>query len=236
MAGSLGARAAEVKVLAGGGLTPAFKDIVPRFEQASGHKLSVQFAATPDLIRAATSGAPFDLGVVPGEVFKDASARARFAPDALANIARAGFGIAVRAGAAKPDIGTAASFKQTLLQAKSITLLPESAAGATVIRVFDRLGIADAMKAKMVAQTVPADIAAAVAKGEAELAVFLISVLLAPGVDLVGPFPGDLQQELVFQGALAADAGETAAARDFLAYLRSPAAAAIFKAKGLTPG
>jgi molybdate transport system substrate-binding protein len=229
------ANTAELKVLAGGSMTASLKELGPKFEQATGHRLDIVFAATPDLIKMATSG-PFDAGVVPIDVMKNQAARATFAPGVPMNIARVGFGLAVRADAPKPDVGTPEAFRQTLLQAQSITFLPESAAGAYVLKVFDRLGIADAMKAKTVAQTSPAAIPQAVAKGDAELGVFLTNVMIAPGVALAGPFPGDLQQDLVFVGAVAADSKAAEAANAFLAFLKTPEAAALFKAKGVTPG
>jgi molybdate transport system substrate-binding protein len=92
------------------------------------------------------------------------------------------------------------------------------------------------MKAKTRIQTAPAQIAPAVAKGDAELGVFLTNVLIAPGVELVGSFPGDLQQELVFTSAIAADTKEADAARALIDYLKTPAAVAVIKAAGMTPG
>jgi molybdate transport system substrate-binding protein len=231
-----GARAAELIVLAGGSMTASLKDLGPQFERASGHKLVFHFAGTPELIKLATSGAPFDLGVVPVDVMKDAGARAKFAPGPTVDIARVGYGVAVRAGAAKPDVGTPEALKATLLKAQSITLYPESAAGAYVMKVFERLGIANEMKAKLKPQTAPAQIPQAVAKGEAELGVFLTNVLAAPGVELAGPFPAELQNDLVFTGAVAADSKNADAAKALLDFLKTPDAAAALEAKGLTPG
>ena len=142
----------------------------------------------------------------------------------------------MRAGTPKPDISTPDAFKKALLTAPSIAFLPASAAGAYVLKVFDRLGIAEEMKAKTKVQATPAQIAPAVAKGEAELGVFLTNVLIAPGVELVGPFPGDLQQELVLTSAVAADTKEAEAAKALIDYLRTPAAAALIKAAGMTAG
>jgi molybdate transport system substrate-binding protein len=228
--------AAELKVLAGGSMTGPLNELGPQFERASGHKLTIHFDSTPNLIKLATSGAPFDLGVVPVDVFKNAEAKARFAPGPTADIARVGYGVAVRAGAPKPDVSTPEALKKTLLDAQSVAFLPASAAGAYVSSVFERLGIGEAMKAKTKPQTATGDIAKAVAKGDAELGVFLINVLMAPGVEIAGPFPAELQNDLVFTSAVAADTKEAEAAKAFITYLKTPAAVAVIKAKGMEPG
>src|SRR3981081_3758314 len=217
-----GARAAELVVLAGGSMTASLKDLGPQFERATGHKLVFQFAGTPELIKQATSGALFDLGVVPVDVMKDPAARAKFAPGPTVDIARVGYGVAVRAGAPKPDVGTPDALKATLLKAQSITLYPESAAGAYVVSVFERLGIADAMKAKTKPEAGPGQSPQAVANGEAELGVFLTNVLAGPGVELAGPFPAALQQELVFTGAIAAASPHAEGAKALIDFLRRP--------------
>lgn len=148
-----GAQAAELKVLAGGSLRSVLTELAPQFEHASGHKLVIHFDTTPNLIKAATSGEPFDLGVVPIDVFYDDAAKTHFAQPV--EFARVGYGVAVKAGAPKPDISTKQAFKKTLLEAKSITFLPESAAGSYILRLFERLGIDEAMKAKTIAQAQP---------------------------------------------------------------------------------
>src|SRR5467141_52796 len=125
-------QAAELKILAGGSMTGSLNELGPQFERASGHKLVIHFDSTPNLIKLATSDAPFDLGVVPVDVFKDAAAKARFVPGPTIDIARVGYGVAVRAGAAKPDISSPDALKQTLTKAQSIATLPASAAGAYV--------------------------------------------------------------------------------------------------------
>jgi molybdate transport system substrate-binding protein len=230
------ARAADLQIIAGGGMTGPISALAPVFEKASGHRLVIRFAATPDLIRMATSGDPLDAAVVPREVFQDPSARARFAPEATIDVARVGFGVAIRAGAPRPGIGMPEKFKQVLLAAKSISTLPASAAGAQVLKTFDRLGIADDVRGKIKAQTSPAGVPQAVVAGEAELAVFLLNVLAVPGVEIAGPFPAELQQELVFQSAIAAGTFNAAAARAFVDFMKSPEARAVIAAQGMPPG
>jgi molybdate transport system substrate-binding protein len=236
MSSSADLRATELKVVAGGSLVPLFEELGPQFEKASGHKLAIHFDSTPNIVARVASGTPFDAVVVPFDVFKDAGAKARFAAGTTVDIARVGYGVIVRAGAPKPDISTADALKQTLLAAPSIAFVPASAAGAYITSVFERLGIAEKMKAKTKEQSAPIKIAPAVAGGEAALGVFLMNVLVAPGVELVGPFPAELQQELVFTAAVAGDSKETDAAKALISYLRTPEAAAVIKAAGMNPG
>ena len=227
---------AELKVIAGGSMTASLNQLGAEFEKASGHRLSIHFDSTPNIIARVTSGTPFDLAVVPVDVFRDAAAKARFVAGPTLDIARVGYGVIVRAGELRPDVSTPEAFKKALLDTPSIAFLPASAAGAYVTNVFERLGIAEEMKAKTKVQATPAQIAPAVAKGDAELGVFLTNVLIAPGVELVGPFPAELQQELVFAAAIAADTQQADAAKAFIDYLKTPAAVAVIKAAGMIPG
>lgn len=226
----------DLRILAGGGMAGVWADLKPRFEQDRGHRLDIFFGTTPNLIKEAISGSPFDAGIVPADVMQDPAARARFAPGPTIEIARAGLGVAVRSGAPKPDIATPEAFKRALLDAASIATVPESATGYSIARVFDWLGITAQMTSKMKAQPGPTQVVAVVAAGEVELALFLVNVLTTPGLDVVGPFPPELQQPVVFAAALSVDTKKISAAQALLDYLKSPAAVAIIQSKGMTPG
>jgi molybdate transport system substrate-binding protein len=229
-------QAAELQILAGGGMTAPLKELGAQFASASGHKIVFRFGTTPELIKLVTSGEAFDLTVVPREVFKDAAAQSQLMPGPTTDIARVGLGVAIRSGAPKPDISSPEALKQTLLKAQSVATIPASAAGAQVLRLFERLEISEAMKAKTKAQPGPAQVVQAVANGEAELGVFLTNVLSAPGLDLLGPFPAELQQEVIFTAGIAAQTERADAAKAFITYLTTPAAIALIKAKGMNPG
>ena len=228
--------AADLKVLATGAHIDSFKEIVPQFERESGHKLTVKYDATPVAIKNIEAGEAFDVAVTINGPMNEAAKKGFFAEGERPVVSIVGLGAAVRAGAPKPDISSPEAFKQTLLKAKSVSILPESVNGKHFISVFERLGISEEMKAKIVAQKAPSDVAGAVAKGDAELALFISNGLRAPGVDYVGPVPGEFDQKLVFTAAVGAKAKEPQAANEFIKHLTSSAAIAVMKANGLDAG
>src|SRR6185369_2322886 len=119
MTPSASLQAAELKVIAGASMTASLNALAPEFEKATGHKLSIHFDSTPNIIARVNAGTPFDVVVVPVDVFKDAAAKARFAPGPTVDIARVGYGVIVRAGAPKPDLATPDAFKKAMLGASS---------------------------------------------------------------------------------------------------------------------
>ncbi|MCC6756006.1 MAG: substrate-binding domain-containing protein [Solirubrobacterales bacterium] len=225
----------DLRILAGGGVATPLRAIAEHFERVSGYRLLLHFGTTPELIREVTSGAAFDAALTPREVFSDPAARARFAGGRFVEIARVGLGLAVRAGAAKPDISTTGALKDLMLRAQSLATIPASAAGAQIMRLLARLEIADAMADKIKVKRSPPEVVQAVATGETEFGMFLANVFLAPGVELVTPFPTELQQDVTFVAAIAADTPHQTAADTFLAYLQGPEAAALIKSRGMEP-
>jgi molybdate transport system substrate-binding protein len=226
--------ASELQIIAGGGAAAAYTEIAALFDPASGHKTVLRFGTAPQLVTLAT-GTAFDAGIVPEEVMKDAAARAQFAGEP-SPIARVPIGVAVPSGAPKPDIGTPEKLKQTLLAARSISSLPASATGVLLAGIYQQMGIADAMKAKTKAAASPPQVIEAVANGEAEIAVFGLSALVDPRLDIVGPFPDELQRPVIYVSGISKNAKQPEAGKAFLDFVRSPAGAAVLKARGLQPG
>ena len=148
-------QAAEIRIVAGPALSGVLGEVGPQFERTSGYKLVVHYGPLPNLIKQVMSGEPFDLVIVPVEVINDATTRERFASGSTSDIARVGVGVAVRAGEPKPDISSSTALKEALLKAKSVTFLPKSGNGAHILKVFERLGISDAMKTETIPQTEP---------------------------------------------------------------------------------
>jgi molybdate transport system substrate-binding protein len=161
--------------------------------------------------------------------------RGKLAAGSRVDLGRTGLGVAVRRGVPKPDIGTNDAFRQTLLAASTVAYADGGASGGQVRNMLARLGIAEAMIAKL--RPYPSGGALeALARGEVELVVIGISPILdAPGVELVGWLPPDLQSYVVFTASVSAETREADAARAFLNVLTSPAAAALFKAHGFEP-
>lgn len=228
-------QAAELRVLAGGAITGPMNELAAHYASATGQAIAFRFGTTPVLIELATSGDPFDLGVVPVDVMQDPAARARFAPGPATDIARVGLGIAVRSGAPKPNIGTAEALKLALLGARAVGTIPASAGGTQALRTFAALGIGEEMKTRIKGYATPAQFVQGVAGGEVDFGIFLNNVLTAPDLDVVGPVPADLHQEVVFTAAVAANASAAQAARAFIAYLKTPACVALLRERGMTP-
>ena len=225
----IAATGAELKVLAGGSMTASLKDLGPKFEAATGHKLDITFAATPELIKMSTS-APFDLGVVPVDVMKNDDARAKFA-GTPANIARVGYGVAVKAGAPKPDVGTLEALKGTLLKAQSIAVFPTSAAGAFVQKTFERLGIMEVIKDKLKVQAGPAAIRRRSPKARPSLACFSPTCCSCPASNWPVPSPATCNRTLSLSAPSAPTAKMRTQQRHFSIISRTRMASACSRPK-----
>jgi len=232
--------AAEIKVLCANGMRGVIEELVPRFERATGHKLAVSFGTLGVMVDRVQKGETVDVVTLPRQGIERLVKDGKADGGSIAVLARAGIGVIVRRGAAKPDISTPEALKRSLVAAKSITYLDPAAggtSGAHFAKVLDRLGIAAEMKPKTVLHPNARAAGALVANGDAEIGINLIQELIAlPGIDLVGPLPADLQNTLVFAAVIMTDAKDRTAAKSLIDFLRTPEAMSVIKATGMDPG
>jgi molybdate transport system substrate-binding protein len=232
------AAGAEIKVLTAGAFKQVLLALVPDFERATGHKVTVQNDTVGALTKRIAGGEAFDLAVLTPKAVDDLAKAGKFVAGSRANLARVAVGVVVKDGTPKPDIGSVAAFKQALLAAKSVAYIDPAAGGSSGIYVaglLDKLGIAAEVKPK--AKLIPGGaVAEHVAKGEAELGIHQISEILpVKGVTLVGPLPAEIQNYTVYAAGLGAQAKDGDAAKALLKTLTSPAAAEVLKSKGMEP-
>jgi molybdate transport system substrate-binding protein len=230
-----GASAAEIKVLCSNGLREVFAELRPEFERASGHTVAVTYGLAAAFKQQIEAGEAFDVVVVPPPLLDDLVKQGKVADEGRATIARAGIGVAIRAGATRPDISTTDAFKHALTAAKSVTFAKAGQSGVYFAGLLTRLGIAD--QVKTAPQPTGVEVGAAVAQGEAELGVLPISEIMpVKGVEVLGPLPAELQSYVVMAAGVAASAKDGAAARDLVKFLKAPDHVPVIKAKGMEPG
>lgn len=228
------ARAEQLSVIAGGGFAEPLKALAPAFEAKTGHKIAASYGTAPQLV--AMSAEPFDVIITPEGVIGVDATRGRFAGGTPAAVASVDIGVAVLKGAAKPDIRTPAALKRALTRAKGVSL-PASATGAKLDKIYKKPGITKRMKTNLRAQTTVAGITEAVARGDAQIAIFTLNVLAADTrLEVVGPIPAAVQDAVVYFGSTSSATKLPEAAQALLDFLKTPEAAAIIRAKGMVPG
>jgi molybdate transport system substrate-binding protein len=230
------ASSAELKIFGSRVTKMLVDDIGPQFEKATGHKLVVVTDVAAVMKRRIEQGEAFDLAVLVNYQTDDLINKGKLVADTRADLMKAGIGVAVKRGAPNPDIATLEAFKQTLLAAKSITYLKEGASTIYLDKLFARLGIADALRDKTVRPPTES-VSELVAAGEVELGIIVIpNILSVAGAQLVGPIPEEVQSYIVFTGAVAANSPNQQAARDLIAFLKSPVGLQSIKTKGMVGG
>jgi molybdate transport system substrate-binding protein len=233
-------RAADIRVMNSGGFTAAYRALAPEFEKATGHKLLTAWGPSmgdaPDAIPVRLQrGEHADVLLMVGSALDQLIQQDKVVCDIRVDLAKSGIGMAVRAGAPRPDIGTVEAFKRTLLGAASIAY-SDSASGVYLSTVlFKRLGIADRLMAK--SKMIEAEpVGRVIARGEAELGFQQISELLpVPGIVVVGPLPPEIQKITLFSACGNKKTREPDAVRALVTFLSSPAAAPAITQSGMEP-
>ena len=230
---------AELTVYSTIGVRAAAEDLYARFAAASGHKLAVTWGTAPMLVRRIEGGEAADVLVLSRAGLDALSKQGKVVPGSEVALASSGVGIAVKAGARKPDISTPEALKRALLDAKSISYSEPSAGGASGVyfeKLLDRMGIAAEMRPKTKYPPPGGFTATLLVSGEAELAVQQKPELLhVAGVEIIGMLPGDLNLITAFAAGLMPDSKHADAGKALIASLRAPQAVAAFRAKGLDP-
>jgi molybdate transport system substrate-binding protein len=237
--------AAELKVLSAGAMRAVLQELAPAFETASGHKLRIEYATAGVIEQKVTADDEIDVVILTKPRVDKLVSQAKIVGGSIKTLASAQIGLAVKKGAAKPDISSVDAFKRALLNAKSVAYAdPASGAtsGAYLAQALEKLGVAAELKPKtrLVAASGAQGprVGEAVARGEAEIGLQPISELMeVEGIEVVGPLPAELQSpDLIYVAGTPYVSEQPIAAKALIDYLGDPKAAAVYKAKGLKPG
>jgi len=226
------AHAAQITVVAGGGPLPdVMGTLLPMFEKATGNKVTISFKGAPAIAADLKQGAA-DLVITNSEIVDELVTSGDLASGSKTLLMISKIGIAVKAGAARPDVSTPDKLKAALLAAKTVGY-SQGTSGQHFQTVMQKLGITDAIKAKaVVVQGRP--VGAAIASGEAEIGVQQVAELRpVAGVDVIGEMPAALQKQIPYSAGVAAKAKDAATARALVSFLRSEAALDVLKRKGM---
>jgi molybdate transport system substrate-binding protein len=230
------ATTAEIVTLCHANVRPAVEAIIPAFERASGHKVTISYLPVPAIGQQIDSGSRVDLAIAFSDRMDDFVRTGKFPAGSRFEVMRSGIGVAVRAGAPKPDISSASALKNTLLAAKSVAF-SQGPTGVHLTTVIQRLGIADQLKSKLT-MTAPGlgSVATMVANGEIEIGIHGIYELVPiAGIDIVGPIPAELQKMIVYSAMIPSNAKEPEAANALVNFFSSDSAIPLLKTTGMEP-
>jgi molybdate transport system substrate-binding protein len=239
MCTSYGAGAAEVTLIAPGGIRAAVEQMIPAFEKKSGHKVKATFGSGNGTKAQVTKGDAFDVPIVQPP-YQEVLASGNVVTASETPLAHVAVGVAVRPGTRHPDISTHEAVKKMLLSAKSISY-PDpkggAAAGVSFNETLKKLGITDQMKPKIKLAQGGAGAMAALAKGDVDIGLTFVSeIITEPGVEVVGSLPESISTPTRLVAFVGSHSKEPAAAKELVNYLSSPDAAKIYKERGMVPG
>jgi molybdate transport system substrate-binding protein len=229
------AQAAEIKLLASSAIKFAYFELIPRFEKATGHKVTVAWSSTPDIQKRIAGGEAADLVILGSNGTQELIKQGKLA-GARVDFAKSGVGVAVRAGAPKPDISSADAVKKAVLAAKSVAY-SAGASGIYLVGMFQKMGIAEEVKSKTATVKRGEPVGDVVARGDAEIGFQQVSELIpVKGIQYLGPLPAEIQNITVFAGGVHTGAKEADAAAALVKFLTAPGARATLEKHGLEPG
>ena len=230
--GGMMAEAAEINVMSTVAFKDAYLEMLPAFERTSGHKVVTQWVPTVEVLRRIKAGETVDLVLMAANGLEDLAKAGKIESASQTPFVKSGVGMAVRAGAPRPDVSSVETFKRALLAAKSVGY-STGPSGSYLVGLFERLGIAADIKTKTkLIQGEP--VGEFVARGEAEIGFQQIpEILPVKGIQYLGPLPAEIQYTTVFSAGLHTAARQAEAARAWIKFLKTPEAAAFYKKYGM---
>jgi molybdate transport system substrate-binding protein len=231
--------AAEIKVYSTIGVKSVMEELIPKFEKSSGHKLNVTWSTAALLAKRVESGEQADALILIKNNVETLLKDGKIVPGTDTLFGQSIFAVGVKAGGAKPDISTIDAFKKSLLAAKGVSYSNPTSGGASgvyIAKQIERMGITEQLKDKTKFPPSGGFSGTLITSGEADIAIQSKPELLTvPGVDVVGPLPGDIAFTVIYAGGVQTGAAQSEAAKAFINFLKSPEAQAVFKAKGYDP-
>ena len=222
-----------LKLYSGNGMSSSLRVLLPQFERTYDCKIETLYEPAQILLREITAGHTADLGILGGSVMDQVVKQGHIVAASVRKLTSNGIGVGVIQGAPRPNIGTVDDFKRTLLNARCVAYTTEGASGIYFAGLIEKLGIANEIKAKTRAGGLIAEF---VVSGDADIAVQQIPEIMAgPGVDYVGPLPAEINSISVGRAGLFTRSTEPALTQALLDYLQTPAAAEVYRARGLEP-
>ena len=230
------ALAADIRILSAGAVEPGLAKAAEQFQRNTGNKVRIQYATAPQITKRLAEGDVADLLIAPPALIDLQTRNGKVSADTRVAIGRVGVGVTVRSEAPDPDIATLDRFKQSLLAADSI-VYNQASSGLYLEKLFDLLGIGDQLKTKSTRYASGAEVLDHIIAGKGNEigfgAITEIKLFEAKGLRLVGPLPAQVQNYTHYTAGVMTDARAEDAAKDFLAYLGTPAAKALFAAAGI---
>jgi molybdate transport system substrate-binding protein len=232
---SSSASAVDIAMLATGATKEIVLELIPQFEKSTGHKVIATWTGTAGIRKRIGDDEIYDLVIVGAPVIDSFIAQGKVAPGSRTELMKSAVGVAVRAGAPKPDIGSSEAVKTMLLGAKSIGY-STGPSGDHIVSLIGRFGITDQIRPKLKQVPTGTRMETIIATGEAEIGFQQISELIrAPGVDYVGPLPPDIQKITIYSAGIHANAKQPEAAKALVNALAAGDAAAVIKHHGMEP-
>jgi molybdate transport system substrate-binding protein len=229
----------DIKLITSTAMKSVLEDTLPKFERESGHKVVPSYGPSPRLTKQIGEGEVCDAAIVGAQNIEDLIMQGKMAAGSAVAIAASPIALAVQKGAPKPDISTAEKFSQALLAAKSIAMsnpVGGGTSGGILMRAFERLGIADAIKPKLTfGAGGPAGLVGHyLVRKEIEIGIQQMpELMMVPGIDIVGRLPDGVQSVTVFTGGVSTTAKNPDGATELLKFLGSPEVAAVVRGKGM---